>query len=226
MNTKPLLSVLTCLFWASACGLYIQPPTKPFLELLHRPAPGNAEGKPRLDGLYHHIAVTSYNYPTDYLDGKPTRCVDTPYAERPIFFFGNGLMAYIDALCLDSAVFFQTLDLFGTAKDAYICDWGTYSIEKKTIKAAIYIDFSGAPFSAGTHRLVCYFEGYLKNRDTILGWQMVPPYPLLKNQVGNSSRFTRLLPPRDLYFKPSPIQKVLDPRKAWINEYRDLGKSN
>src|SRR5690606_5985067 len=55
---------------------------------------------------------------------------------------------------------------------------GTYKIIEDSIHATISTMF----FAAG-NRLIylkANYIGYMKNRDTILGWKMIPPYPKIK----------------------------------------------
>ena len=54
------------------------------------------------EGGYQRISEHSLNHGTDYKNGLPTRYVAVPYAEKPLFFFDDGLVCYDMGLSLDS----------------------------------------------------------------------------------------------------------------------------
>jgi hypothetical protein len=172
--------------------------------------------------VFHHIEKESYHYPVDYVNGKPTRYVDTPYLEQPVFFFEN-------KICLFEA---STTTL--ESKDLYLLDeksknyyygksgWGVYDIDKDTVKAIIYIDFWGGRFFTGLRqRYLCNFQGIIKNNDTILQWRLIPPFPPINMKISYNVNYIKYLKkPLDLYYKNVPAEKIINPSKAWINKYK------
>lgn len=58
------------------------------------------------------------------------------------------------------------------------------------------------------YRLV-HYRGILKNRDTIVQWQMVPPYPKV-NMKWNKERFDLLCTPKTLHFFESKKLSIGD----------------
>lgn len=52
------------------------------------------------------------------------------------------------------------------------------------------------------------FSGYIKNKDTILNWRMVPPYPDVDPKLNNY--FVNDTTPRTLYFIKNDAVKCLD----------------
>ena len=175
--------------------------------------------KINFNGAYHKIEKEDYNHGTDYENGKPTRYVDTPYLGSPVFFFKNGIVGFEYALILDSSYFLQGLKKYGTGEKAYAYKWGVYQIKDDTIKAIIYITYLGRFLHGTTQLLQSNFEGHLQNKDTIIGWHLVPPYPPLAMSI-NENYFKFLSTSRNLYFKKVPIEGLIDPDKVWINKYR------
>jgi hypothetical protein len=64
--------------------------------------------------------------------------------------------------------------------------------------------------------------GILKNRDSILQWHMILPYPdIIMDAMNNKEVFDFFKKPKDLFFTNIPAMKFVDPNKAWINKFRD-----
>ena len=92
-----------------------------------------------------------------------------------------------------------------------------------TINAIIYLVYRAKSRIRSVQLLQSHFRGIIKNRDTIKQWQMVPPYSKTAEEFHmNESLLRYLKTPKDLYFKPMPAKKMLDPSKAWINEFRKI----
>ena len=127
----------------------------------------------KLDGAYHHISQESYHYPVDYKNGVPTRYIDSPYLEQPLFFFSNGIVLYeFRTTTLEAINFAQSLN---DKSNLFYKEggWGVFSIKKDTVNAVIFINFIKGLFIASNDNLQCNFQGVFKNADTILSWHLV-----------------------------------------------------
>jgi hypothetical protein len=215
-----LFFILVC--FLGCRRLYIEGPNRQFSALINRKLTNKHTNHIlRFDGAYHHIDSSSYHHGTDYKNGIPTRYVDTPYLDKPLIFFENGLMALNLSLYLNDTIFAQSMERFGTQKSSFLNDWGVYQIVGDTIKAIIYKSLTGDPFSqAGAIRYQFGFEGILVNSDTILQWQMIGPYSDVFGR-GNDYEYKVLSTPRDLYFKKAPIKELINPDNAWINDFKE-----
>ncbi|MDJ1482936.1 hypothetical protein QNI16_20710 [Cytophagaceae bacterium YF14B1] len=153
------------------------------------------------------------------MEGKPTRYIDTPYVDQPVFFCHNGLMAYNNALYLDSAVYSYNMEHYSVQEDAFQNEWGVYTVCSDTVKATFYMTLANDKFVPVTQRTICHFEGVIQNDSTIRDWKLVPPYP----KYGPQSDFeiNDMKQARTLTFKSVPIQRWIDPNNAWINRFRE-----
>ena len=118
-------------------------------------------------------------------------------------------LGFEPVVILDSSYFLQGLEKYGTGENAYAYKWGVYEIKDDTIKAIIYITYSGKFLQGTTQLLQSNFQGYLYNKDSITGWHLVPPYPPVVKS-SNEEYFRFLITPRDLYFKKVPIERLVD----------------
>jgi hypothetical protein len=75
-------------------------------------------------------------------------------------------------------------------------DVGDYVVHDDTIWAKIPVDLYGRGGLMTTYEV--YFQGGLKNRDTIVNWHMIPPYPKVRKMEKENFKF--LLKPNMLYF--------------------------
>ena len=213
--------VLFIIFFCSCRRLYVETPSKQFLTLLNNNNIKDFESKLNFYGVYHFIDSAHYHTGTDYMKGKPTRYVDTPYMDNPILFFKNGFIAYENALIVDSSIFFFNVKEGINKKKTFINNWGGYQITNDTIKAIIYVELPEySIFQAGTIRIQCRFQGILLNKDTILQWHMTEPYSDAFSG-GNKLDYIFLSTPRDLYFKKAPIKELINPDNAWINDFKE-----
>ncbi|MDP4264166.1 MAG: hypothetical protein Q8941_16680 [Bacteroidota bacterium] len=218
MKVSFIIYVLMATFLLSCSGIiYHQKPDS----FIREQRTSNEISTINFSGFYHHIRDSNYHLGTDYKNGLPTRYIDTPYADKPILFFSNGLVAYSYRLYFDSIGFVNNQIKFGTQEKSYINDWGVYQIEKDTIRAEIYLVFGmGLNFHGRFQRLICNFQGILKNRDTILNWHLVPPFPQNPTYAIDGTLFDNLKKPKDLFFKRAPISELISPENAWINKLR------
>jgi len=175
----------------------------------------------QFDGVYHNISKDSYHFPTDYKNGTPTRYIDSPYLDQPIFFFKNRFLLYE----------YRTTTL--EAKDISLTDdefqknfyrekgWGVYNSSHDTINAIIYVDFlTGWLYQGVTERLQCNFQGELKN-NTIMNWRLIPPFPAFNKRYEENTNLVKLLQNGiNMHYKDVPEKKMIDPSKAWINSLK------
>ena len=98
-----LTTIMLLIGSLEAC-VYTEKVSGNFVTMLKEPESGLVK-KVRMDGAYHFIQKEHLNYPTEYINGKPTKYIDTPYLDGPVFFFDNGVIMYDYAFTLDSIQF-------------------------------------------------------------------------------------------------------------------------
>ena len=209
MSTSIYLMIL--FIFLSSCGLYTEMPTQKFTSLLKGKS-NKSLSHLNFDGMYQQINVE--NYHRDYYENGKKYQVDTPYVDRPLFFFESGLIVFSQVLYPLKESFDKVMLTYGTQKESFYNQWGVFDMVGDTIRAYIYIDF------AAKGRLLCNFEGIVKNRDTILQWHMIQPYPK-KVPLVSHWVIEKLSKPKNLYFKAVHFKNLIDPEKAWINEFRN-----
>lgn len=215
-----LLTTLLLLVITNLHCMQTQKASAEFRTLLNQKSEVNQ--KIKFDGVYHHITENSLHHRI-YDKGVLIREVDTPFLHQPIYFFSNGLLLYEFNLTTIEADDLSLADK-KSAKNFYNeHGWGVYTISHDTIHAIIYVDFrtDGFPDEAAD-RLLCNFQGLIKNSDTLLQWRMVPPFPKFnKRYEYNSNILNALQNGVDMYYKEVPQMKQLDPAKAWINRFKN-----
>lgn len=164
--------------------------------LLHNDTPGPQAMKLRTDGLYS-------TYDTSVMKSG-VRKSDHYRIYAPIYILKGGNAIYLNAggdkgTSLASITYFQNLKSFKNIV-------GTYTIENIKIKASLPIQLYVWGMRLKT--FTAHFEGTIKNRDTILDWKMVPPYPKAPKKFNND--FKELLKPKLLYFIESNELSGLD----------------
>lgn len=209
-----ILGILSVTVYSCA---YTEKPSAAFLSILNKKEPA-VNNSLRFGGAYYRISPEHYHHPVEYKEGKPIRFVDTPWLDSPLFFFKNGLVLYTPGLSTDSLEFDKWLSKYALEKWS-LNNWGTYTITGDTLNAIIYVLFDGPP-SRRRQLRETRFLGLLRS-DSLLQWQMMPPYPdVLEQYEMNSWRFSYLRMPRNLGFKPVPVVNRIDADKAWINDWR------
>lgn len=188
-----------CIFLLALISCHIDKPTGNFKRILNSSHNIKSQ-KLNFGGVYHNNSEDNY------------------YLERPIYFFSNGLFYYDNGSVTDSAGLAGIsvwIDKYLQQKKA---GWGAYEIIGDTIKGSVYYNFSTPVVN---YRLA-NFEGIIKNKDTILQWHLVEPYPKLKKYPREEFDFL-FKDQKDFYFKPLPIKQTMDSisKKAWILKYRD-----
>jgi hypothetical protein len=202
MKKKARYFVIFCFAMHTASCSNTEKVTKEFIAKLNEPNK-DFKDKIRFDGGYQKTKPGS---------------ADDPYLYGSIFFFNNG-MAHI-------AGSFRSLDEFTLWYSKYASDksslqyWGAFHIADDTVKAIMYVPYQDGPI--GSQKLYeAHYQGILANRDSILQWHVVPPYPSIDLRAGeNKWLFEHEKEAVNLYFKNVPVEKVIDPSKAWINKYR------
>lgn len=213
---KLIFVILLCsVFFLSCIFPYIEKPNNTFKTLINKPRCNNSP-KLNFNGIYsYQLESSDYNIGINYKNGTPTKFIDTPFVNKPVFFCANGLLAFSNSLWLDSLGYLDANKKFGTQKKSHLNNWGVYDISKDTIKAIIYI-FS---YDAGNPMFQSNFEGVIKNSDSILNWHLVPPYHKILLKKKNKFQFDFFTTPQNLYFKKVPIDSIINSSEAWINEF-------
>lgn len=176
--------------------------------LLHNDTPGPQAMKLRTDGLYS----TS---DTSMLQAKTRRC--DPYnIYSPIYILNDSNAVYLygggdRGTLLSSLSYFQSLKSFKKLA-------GVIQVNDVKIKARLPIELYVWGMRLKT--FTAHFEGTIKNRDTILDWKMVPPYPKAPKKFNND--FKELLKPKLLYFIESKELSGLD--SLYQNSVSDKNK--
>lgn len=134
--------------------------------------------------------------------------------QKPIYFFKNGLLFYEFGNVPDSAINDKWMRKYLREKT----EWGTYNIIGDTINACIYFKYLGG---AASFRLT-YFQGIIKDKETITQWHVVEPYPKMEKYLRKDYDFL-FTKNTDLYFKPLSMKPFIDSvsEKAWILKYRN-----
>jgi hypothetical protein len=138
------------------------------------------------------------------------------FLTNTMYFFKNGLIYNQEFSVRDSSIHEKWIRKYLSKEKT----WGTYEIKKDTINASIY----EAYYDYRAHYIQTCYQGIIKNKDTILQWHMVAPYPKLTKtkalsenyHIPNYGRY-------NLYFKQLAIKTFMDSisEKAWVNKYRD-----
>jgi hypothetical protein len=136
----------------------------------------------RSDGLYNTLDVTM-----DTLEEKFKTLT-------PLIVFNTQ-----KAMLIEKGYFNDVaLRLEGYTKVPNFIDYvGNYVIRKDTIWAKLPILMLGRGEIPEIYE--SYFQGELKNRDTIVNWRMIRPFPKA-NRNWNAEIFTHLTKPHPLYF--------------------------
>jgi hypothetical protein len=210
---SPSLSFLIVINLLLSCrSVKIIEPNNDFLSLIRSNRVMSSD-KLQFQGIYGSLEKTFLKSNSNIAQGDSLYV----YSNELIIFFKNGLIAFNDWVSVDSLKLRESLKERNTKK-VDIAPWGVYTIVRDTIKAIIYVDYPKDGIQTSV-RVYNYFEGIIKDENTILNWHLVPPYPSEK------LRYDRWIlgsykKKRDLYFKPFPVQELLGTRNAWINKYR------
>jgi hypothetical protein len=157
------------------------------------------------------LSASSLNFNGAYESNINTK----NYLENPIYFFKNGLMYFQEGSTSDSSK--NEIWLRKYLRDEKT--WGTYEVKSDTINACLYIPYyDNANY---IHYLQTNFQGIIKNKETIVQWHIMKPYPKFNKKLSNMYRFPDYESP-NLYFKSIPIKPFMDSvaEKAWVNKYR------
>ena len=165
----------------------------------------------KMDGAYHHISKNSYHFPTDYKNGTPTRYIDSPYLDQPIFFFENGILLYEYRTSTLEAKDITFSDVEARKNFYTQKGWGVYNINHDTINAIIYVDFlTGWLYQGVAERLQCNFQGDIKNGNTISDWKLIPPIPNFNKKYEENNKLIELLQyGLDMYYKEVPEKETV-----------------
>jgi hypothetical protein len=158
----------------------------------------------RFDGFYNKIDTTTINYDCD---SKEKRC--------------NEIYSSIDLVVFNKSNIYVSGG--GTINDEpykcsyykMIADWhkehkkeifGNFLIKKDSIYA--YLPITLNTWGMIPRIVKCNYRGYMKNKETITDWQVVPPYPkgISKFIFENNPK---LFKPQTLYFVKTDAVKCL-----------------
>ena len=107
-----------------------------------------------------------------------------------------------DGCCTIDSIAFQP-EFYKRLDSAWI---GTYMIKRDSIFA--YIPTGLYKYGGMTRTLNANYSGYIKNRDTIIDWKMVPPFPDVNPKANGN--FIYHTTPRMLYFIKNDAVRCLD----------------
>jgi hypothetical protein len=93
--------------------------------------------------------------------------------------------------------------------------WGVYEVSGDKVNAILYVRLKPYKTFQSITRMQCNFQGTIKNKGTIIGFHMLPPYPRI--MLLNEYELNYLKTPYNFYFKPFPIKENLKVENAWIN---------
>lgn len=141
----------------------------------------------RFDGIYN-------TWDTSRLAGSGERMCDV-YKSLNFSFFTPNKKAYsVKGATMDYS--FEECKFYGTLNSK---DFGEYKIIGDSIFASIPTVFILGGMRYKQLKNPAHFRGYIKNRDTILDWHIIPPYPLrMRKFIREQNAF--LITPHVLYF--------------------------
>ena len=181
------------IFFIISCGT-IKEPDSIFIGKIERFKNGDLS-KLNFEGAYHFNIEPRYQL------------------DHPIYFFKNGLV-YYDGISTKDIAFYESWMRKNSFPNK---TWGVYEIVGDTLKVSVYSVY----YDNTAHYLQTNFQGIIKNRDIILDWRVIEPYPKL-NKVLTKSYDSLFKWHNNLYFKPLAIKSFMDSasEKAWVNKYR------
>ena len=185
-------------------------PTQKVVNLLTSKS-DNSIYKLRFDGIYQGII-------SEYFITNNGTIRDTPYVFMPLYFFENNMIAYDFTAMTSFSLFYDRASL-SQREDMHLRHWGVYEVKGDTLKATIYLMLKSVRNFQGLTRMRCSFTGIIQNKDTIKDFKMISPFP--ETRLSENDNIYRLKKPRDIYFKPFPVKKLVDPEKAWINKFKE-----
>ena len=152
--------------------------------------------KIRFDGIYN-VYDTSLLYSGEKANEAYVTINDVVFTKNGFVHRGSGVTT-------DSIHFTKESWLRSCLKFNYL--WGNYI----TVGDSIYAYTQLEMFIRGGRLKPFYanFSGYIKNRDTILNWRMVRPYPKVNPEWNQN--FINDTTPRMLYFIKNDAVKCLD----------------
>ncbi len=207
------LVLLAITVFCASCTV-VEPPSKDFSSLLNQPKVdtnsllnfmGGYERKLRERDCIRYV----------YQNGKSTTVIDTPYVVSPLYFFPDGLIAYDSGISHDSLMYQAWISNYPKQAKG-MRYWGVYKLKGDTVNAIIYREYRGKPGSGRHQYRQTHYQGILE-KDVIRQWQMVPPFPKADKRLNETMLKNE---PVDLYFKVIPERALIDPKDAWINEFR------
>jgi hypothetical protein len=170
---------------------------KELLRVLRHPMP-NAVSKPRFDGIY---------------EVDRTNDIHSIVFTNPAIFFENGI---IDAHTGGNVNYQWLVDGYTRRLGKPFMRFGAFEMLGDTINAYFFTALSKRADVLDWYAV--HFNGILKDRNTIVNWHMVPPFPAQPFLPGGKLEFPTA--PATLVFKPHPVQHLLDMHSLWLEQYR------
>ena len=152
--------------------------------------------KLRDDGMYNVYDTTKLHNGNKVNDEFTT--------SREVVFLKNGKIFKSGGYSIDSLIYKD--EYWVRLSTEYINLWGNYRIINDSIYA--YSPFSLSIGGGRFKPFYANFIGYVKNKDTILNWRMVPPYPDVDPEINNY--FINDTTPQLLYFIKNNAIRVAD----------------
>lgn len=159
--------------------------------------------KIRFDGYYNNIVDTIF-----YSNGYKYNFPKSSISDRLVVFNKNKNIYIEGGATIDSSSFtckyYQDIEIwYKTHNENYL---GRFTIKNDSVYA--YALTSIRIRAGGVTDVYCNYKGYIKNRDTITDWGIVPPYSedFTKFVIENNKN---LLRPHTLYFVKTDAVKCL-----------------
>lgn len=138
------------------------------------------------------------------------------YAADPLYFYGNNVVLYQRGLAADSAGYADYFLRSDPAKGDLARHSGAYEISRDTLKV-ILIRLFNNNHSQKYKYGICYYQGIIKNKDSIVDWKMVAPFPPFSEEFNHIEKEKI---PSTLIFRSFPAKNRLDSNKVWVNDYK------
>lgn len=130
-----------------------------------------------------------------------------------IFFNDNNVMLCNLGISDTDSTNFEYITQRILLKNFYGISWGKFKIENNLIKVHFYYQF----FVCGLKMkyFETYFEGIIRDENTIVNWRMVAPYPNVNKRLNENFEYLKMS--KILKFVSQKGVKSIHSDKAWIN---------
>ena len=154
---------------------------------------GDSVSSLRFDGLYNLYDTSHSSYP------DPEKRNFEVYAIcEPLIFINNKNVIWESNILYNDYVPLSIQHYNHYLNPLFENTVGNYIFKNDTIIAKTPISLFH-PHGMVINLCNAYFQGVIKDRDTILNWHMIPPYPKVSESI-NANRLNFLKKPHALYF--------------------------